>query len=236
MKLLLVNIRKTKNRDNHSQFMIMLFSIFLVLGGILNLQASLEPDINSNFETISPQLTRSYTITDSSTEGKSCFPTEGTGVIYQRGNDCRGSHHIWRVNDNLTFDEYDNGTATITGSVIDSEGIIGLVNISFYNRANEGNTWNGVCYIDGVSDPRSFYQSFDGTITINGESFTVEEKEANQHLVLADGAGFKPGQFGFGAWTGGSFGNCTEWFGNLSPKPIVTVSYTHLTLPTIYSV
>jgi len=164
-----------------------------------------------------PKIVRSYNITDASTEDKVCFPTKGKGVIFQRADGCQGSHHIWRVADKLTMNEYDNDTATIVGSVIDDNGKIGKVNIALYNKSNTGNTWQAPCYLEGITDPRSLYQEFNGTITIDGQAFSVEIKQAEQHYIVSDGAGFEPGQYGFGAWTGGTFGGCTEWFGNLDP-------------------
>ncbi|MFK7814271.1 MAG: hypothetical protein AB8B59_17365, partial [Maribacter sp.] len=205
-----------------------MFIILLYLGGVSNLHAS-NFDGNNEFEnsntvlddlTNFPKLVKSYSISDASTEDKSCFPTKGKGVIFQRAEDCKGLHHIWRVNKELTFNEYDNGTATIVGSVIDDQGKIGRVNISLYDKEDKGSTWNGKCYIDGISDPRSLYQSFNGSITVDGKSLSVEKKVAEKHFILAEGAGFTPGRFGFGAWTSGSFGGCTEWFGNLNPIDI----------------
>jgi len=167
--------------------------------------------------TVYAKIVRSYNITDASTEDKVCFPTKGKGVIFQRAEGCQGSHHIWRVADKLTMNEYDNDTATIVGSVIDDNGKIGKVNITLYNKSDQGNTWEAQCYQEGITDPRTLYQSFNGTITVDGKSYSVELKQAKQHYIIAEGAGFEPGQFGFGAWTGGSFGGCTEWFGNLDP-------------------
>ncbi|MFK7813137.1 MAG: SdrD B-like domain-containing protein, partial [Maribacter sp.] len=63
-------------------------------------------------------------------------------------------------------------------------------------------------------------QSFHGTITVNGVAYTVEPKKSGHHFILAEGASLEPGQFGFGAWTAGSFGNGGEWFGNLEPIEI----------------
>jgi hypothetical protein len=202
--------------------------IILYLGGMSNIHA-INVNISNGIEeskiiledlTDYPKIIKSYNITDSSTEDKSCFPTKGKGVIFQRAEGCEGFHHIWRVNNDLIFNEYDNGTATIFGSVIDVQGSIGLVNIALYNKSDKGNTWNAECYLGGISDARSLYRSFNGTINVNGESFSVEVKKSQQHFILADGAGFESGQYGFGAWTGGSFGECTEWFGNLDPIDI----------------
>lgn len=164
-----------------------------------------------------PKIVKAYNITDASTEGKSCFPTKGKGVIFQRADGCKGYHHIWRVHNELKMTEYDNGTATIVGSVIDNHGKIGHVSVALYDKQNHGSTWNAKCYVDGISDPRLLYQSFNGTIKVGSNSYSIEKKLSEKHFIVADGAGFEPGQFGFGAWTGGTFGGCTEWFGNLTP-------------------
>lgn len=230
-------IKKLLNKCNFQTFSVSrnsslltpLFIIILYLGGVSNLSGSTSFEnnnsiVNSNtvLEDLTnfPKLLRSYNITDANTEDKSCFPTKGVGVIFQRADDCQGLHHIWSVKDELTFSEYDNGTATIVGTVIDEQGKIGQVNIALYDKENNGSTWNATCYLDGVSDPRSLYQSFNGTIKVGSDSYSVEKKQSEKHFILADGAGFEPGQFGFGAWTSGSFGGCTEWFGNLNPIDI----------------
>lgn len=166
-------------------------------------------------------LVSSYKIKDASTEGKSCFPTWGTGVIFQRAAGCQGSHDIWRAGDDLMLQEFSDDTAKITGSVIDQNGQVGIVDILLYDKAHSGTTWQASCYLEGLADdPRTFYHSFDGTITVNGEALTVTLKASEQHYILSDGAGFDPGQYGLGAWTGGTFGGCTEWFGSLEPKPL----------------
>ncbi|MFS4448139.1 SdrD B-like domain-containing protein [Maribacter sp. 2307UL18-2] len=164
------------------------------------------------------EVISSYKIKDASTEGKSCFPTWGTGVIFQKGGDCKGLHDIWRAGTDLMLQEFSNNTAKISGSVIDPNGVVGTVNIKLYDKANNGNTWQDHCYQVGIAaDPRTFYKSFSGTITANGRTMTVELKDIKQHYILADGAGFQQGQYGIGAWTGGTFGECTEWFGTLEP-------------------
>lgn len=211
---------KTVSVCRNSKWLTPMLILIVALGGVSQLMASSTID---NSKTIledlgnPPKIVRSYTISDASTEDKACFPTKGKGVIFQRADGCQGSHHIWRVYDELTFNEYDNDTATIVGSVIDDNGKIGNVNIALYNKRNQGNTWNAACYLEGITDPRTLYQTFNGTISVDGKSFSVEPKVSEQHYIVADGAGFEPGQFGFGAWTGGTFGGCTEWFGNLDP-------------------
>lgn len=168
-----------------------MFIIILYLGGVSNVKASNSLDSNSAIVNTNsvledltdfPKLIKSYNITDASTIDKSCFSTEGVGVIFQRADGCAGSHHIWRVNSELTFNEYDNDTATIVGSVIDNRGKIGQVNIALYSKESHGSTWSADCYINGISDPRSLYQSFNGTITVDGDSFSVEKKQQKDIL------------------------------------------------------
>ncbi len=220
---------KTVSDSRNSSLLTSILIIILYLGGMSHMQASFETsNLDAVFDTtISienpttfPKIIKSYRITDASTENKSCFPTKGIGVIFQRADGCAGLHHIWRVKNELSFNEYDNGTAAIVGSVIDDEGKIGQVNIILSDKNNQGTTWNAACYLEGVADPRSLYQSFNGTITVDGNSFSVEKQESEKHFILAEGAGFQAGQYGFGAWTSGSFGGCTEWFGNLDPIDI----------------
>ncbi len=174
---------------------------------------------NAMNESHCPDIVSMYKITDATTG--SCFPTQGSGVIMQRGQDgtCQGganSHTIWKAGNDLTLTEYADGTAAICGTV-ENNGQIGIVNIQLADKSTNGFTWNGSCYVSGLSDDRMYYATFSGSITVNGEVQTIERKASETPFVLADGAGFDPNQFGIGAWTTGSFGVCTEWFGNLTP-------------------
>ena len=163
------------------------------------------------------QIVRSFKITDSDTAAESCFPTPGQGVIFQKLQCAPGLHLIWSAGGDLILNEYADDTAKITGTVIDQNGKVGVVNITLSDKSGQGTTWNKQCYLDGLSDTRYFYQSFSGTIDSEGVSYTIEVKDAAQHYIFADGASLDSGQFGFGAWTGGTFGECTEWFGDLTP-------------------
>ncbi|QCX00470.1 hypothetical protein FGM00_10225 [Aggregatimonas sangjinii] len=185
-------------------------------GNTLHSESNTDPvSVNiPNFDT--PALVRSFRITDASTEG-GCFPTPGSGVIFQKQSCQENAHYIWRAGADLLLNEYADQTATITGTVIDEIGRIGQVNIALFDYNDQGNTWNKQCYLDGIADLRSFYRGFSGTILVDGAVLSIEVKKSEQHYILADGAGLQPGQFGFGAWTGGSFGECTEWFGTLTP-------------------
>ena len=217
----------------NTSFLTPVLLLLFIFSGVANLKAGSSfnesdaapsPKVatsNTSMEVLpNPELVRSFRISDATTEGKTCFPTAGTGVLYQRQECSDSSHYIWRAGTDLVLNEYDDDTATITGTVIDEVGTIGQVNIGLANKSSQGTTWNARCYVDGISDPRTFYTSFSGNINVNGTYYSIALKNSDQHYILADGAGFEPGQFGFGAWTGGSFGECTEWFGTLTPIDI----------------
>jgi predicted transcriptional regulator len=173
--------------------------------------------------TNSASIIASYNVTDADTSQGICENVHGNeqGVILQKGNadfPITGRYNAWRVYNELILNEYDDNTAKITGTVIDEQGKIGSVDILLFDKQNEGKSWNASCYLDNLVGPQVFYQSFYGTITVNGVSYTVEPKASKQHFVFAEGASLESGQFGFGAWTSGSFGNGGEWFGNLEPR------------------
>ncbi len=172
---------------------------------------------NASNESVCTEITSSYKITDSNTEA-GCF-TSDPGVIFQKGAGCQGIDYVWSAGDDLVLNEYADNTATITGSVIDQNGRIATVNMQLSDKENSGTTWNASCYLDGISGPETYYRSFIGAITVDGVPQSVGTR-FNAHYILADGAGFDSGQFGLGAWTGGAFGECTEWFANLVPTQI----------------
>jgi len=58
------------------------------------------------------------------------------------------------------------------------------------------------------------YEDFSGTITIAGTAYTIEDRNGND-LVVGNGASQDSNQFGFGGWSGGTLGGCTEFFGDL---------------------
>lgn len=159
----------------------------------------------------------SYKIIDSNTEA-GCF-TADPGVIFQKGDGCKGIDYVWRAGDDLVLNEYDNDTATITGSVIDQNGRVATVQVDLFDKEHTGTTWSAACYLDGISGPETFYRSFVGAITVDGVAQSIGTR-FNAHYILANGAGFDSNQFGLGAWTGGAFGECTEWFGNLVPMTV----------------
>mgnify|MGYP000309148577 CR=1 FL=1 len=166
-------------------------------------------------------ITSSYKIIDSNTE-VGCF-TADPGVIFQKGDGCQGIDYVWRAGDDLILNEYDNDTATITGTVIDQNGRMATVNMELFDKENSGKTWNASCYLDGISGQETYYRSFIGAITVDGVAQSVGTR-FNAHYILANGAGFDSNQYGLGAWTGGAFGECTEWFGNLVPQTIDNTS------------
>ena len=172
---------------------------------------------NAANESACSTIISSYKIIDSNTEA-GCF-TANPGVIFQKYDDCHGVEYIWRAGADLILNEYDNDTATITGSVIDQNGRIATVNINLTDKENTGNTWSAACYLDGISGPETYYRSFMGAITVDGIAQSIGTR-FNAHYILAKGAGFDSNQYGLGAWTGGAFGECTEWFGNLVPMTI----------------
>ncbi|TMM57124.1 hypothetical protein FEE95_11575 [Maribacter algarum] len=172
---------------------------------------------NASNESTCSEIISSYKITDSNTEA-GCF-TADPGVIFQKGAGCQGIDYVWSAGDDLILNEYADNTATITGTVIDQNGRIATVNMELSDRENSGTTWNASCYLDGISGPETYYRSFIGAITVDGIAQSVGTR-FNAHYILADGAGFDSSQYGLGAWTGGAFGECTEWFANLVPMEI----------------
>ncbi|MFD0796836.1 SdrD B-like domain-containing protein [Maribacter chungangensis] len=176
-----------------------------------------------NNTTNTPRIISSYNVTDADTSQGICANVHGNeqGVILQKGNPnfpVTGNYNAWKVHNELILNEYDNDTANITGTVIDEQGKIGTVDMLLFDKQNNGKSWSADCYLDNLVGPQLFYQSFYGTITVDGVSYTVEPKVSKHHFVFAEGASLESGQFGFGAWTSGTFGNGGEWFGNLEPR------------------
>jgi len=217
-----------------------MFIILLYLGGMSNMHAQSTPKncaltvnagedyqncnldeviltANAYNPSVCATIISSYKITDSNTE-VGCF-TADPGVIFQKGGECKGIDYIWRAGDDLVLNEYDNDTAIISGTVIDQNGRVGIVEINLSDKENTGTTWSASCYLDGISGPETYYRSFYGTLTADGISSEIGTR-FGAHYILANGAGFDSNQYGLGAWTGGDFGECTEWFGNLVPQTI----------------
>ncbi len=169
-------------------------------------------------ESTCTEITSSYTIVDSQTEA-GCFYSSTPGVIFQKYDNCNGIEYVWRAGDDLILNEYADNTAKITGSLIDQNGRVGYLNVNLYDKANSGTTWSASCYLDGISGPETYYQSFSGALTVEGVPMNIGTR-FGAHFILAQGAGFDSSQYGLGAWTGGGLGECTEWFGNLVPRTI----------------
>ncbi|MEX0273956.1 MAG: hypothetical protein AB3N16_06235, partial [Flavobacteriaceae bacterium] len=190
-----------------------------------------EVTLTANAENTCSDISSVYKISDAVAPA-SCFPTPGTGVVFQRGAGCAGSHTIWKAGNDLILKVYNNGTAHITGTITNN-GQIGEMDIMLTDYASSGSTWNATCYKNGISGPESYYTDFYGSITINGQAHTVRPKSnSGQHYILADGASFDSAQYGLGAWTGGSFGGCTEWFGDLTD---ITSSYLNNSVSYLWS-
>lgn len=189
-------------------------------------------------EAICKDISKAYKITNANTTG-GCFPTPGNGVVFQKNCGSGASHIIWQAGSNLTFIEYTDGTAVISGNITNN-GAIGELYVTLSNKENNGTTWNKQCYRNGLANTQSFYTEFLGSVKVNGEIYTIEKKDSPQHYIMSNGASLDASQFGFGAWSAGTFGSCTEWFGDLtditSTYPTNDISYlwsTGETTPTI---
>ncbi|MCH2199670.1 MAG: T9SS type A sorting domain-containing protein [Flavobacteriales bacterium] len=188
-------------------------------------ETTLTAEVSNESECV--EIINCYTMGNAVSEGN-CILTPGTGVIWQRAEGCQGFHTVWAINGELKLTEFANGTATIKGSIVNTEnGDIGIVDVTLYDKEDDGNTWNASCYLNGISGPEIYYTSFLGTITVGDEVFTIEEKTSEAHFILADGAGFNPGEYGLGSWTAGTFGGCTEWFASLTPCEIPSQELTY---------
>ncbi|MEX0274183.1 MAG: PKD domain-containing protein, partial [Flavobacteriaceae bacterium] len=175
--------------------------------------------LTANASSYCSNVTKVYKVTDSNINGN-CFYTSGQGVIVQ--NTCgTQSWTIWRAGSDLVLKVFNNGTAQIVGTVYHG-GRTGQLNVTLSGHTHSGYTWDKACYQNNISGTRNKYSGFNGTLTTNGHTYTISPKSTNQHFILAQGASWNPGQYGFGAWTGGSLGACTEWFGNLTD---ITSSY-----------
>ncbi|MCB0517796.1 MAG: DUF11 domain-containing protein [Lewinellaceae bacterium] len=140
--------------------------------------------------------------------------TNENGVFYRR-DDCNDVHVVYHAGNNLYFTEYQNGTAILSGNITKGS-TTGQVNIVFTGLTNGmGNTWTDNCYLGGLGNNMKNYQSYSGTIVIGGVSYTVTPRDGS-NFTLGSGASMQSGQYGFGAWSGGTFGGCTEFFGNLT--------------------
>jgi len=221
--------------SQHFKIVLTIVMIILYFGSISQMSARINtPSLATSEESIeadalaNPSIIASYQITDANTGEGSCPGAHGieVGVILQKGNPnfpVTGNYNAWRVKDKLVLDEYDNGTAKIWGNVVDEHGNNGVVDMNLWNKTQTGKTWGAQCYTDGIEGTKTFYRSFHGTVTVDGVAYVIEPNKTEHHFILATGAGLKPGQFGLGAWTAGSFGAGGEWFGNLEPNCLLSV-------------
>ncbi len=137
----------------------------------------------------------------------------GSGVFFRRGAGCGGSHQIWTAGSDLYLTEYDNGTAYITGTIYNGAQT-GEVEILLSNKQFSGIGYTAACYVNNVS-PWHYYHELDGTITVGNTVYTIFDKP-NADLILGYGAGNQQSSLlGIGSWTGGSWGGCSEIYGNL---------------------
>ncbi|MEM1322126.1 MAG: lectin-like protein [Bacteroidota bacterium] len=142
------------------------------------------------------------------------FTSYESGVFYRRN--CGSTFEVWKAGDDLVLTENNDGTAQITGTVINN-GTVGTVNIDLGGFAATGRSWMNNCYLSTLH-PDYYYTSFNGTISIGSETFTLIQKSNGSDFVLGQGANNElDDDFSVGAWLDGTWGNCVEMFGNLIP-------------------
>jgi len=143
-----------------------------------------------------------------------CSSVPGSGVLFQK--ECGGDFTNWSSGGDLFLYEFADGTAKIIGTVT-SGGKTGHLDMCLDQKSNTGNTWTNSCYTNGLSGTQRYYNCFGGTLTINGKSETIHRRGSGGYgFIIGNGAGNNSG-LGMAAWTGGSFGSCTEWFSKLTP-------------------
>ncbi len=152
-----------------------------------------------------------YKVSDSTPEC-GAFPNEA-GVFFRRT--CPSpTFEVWKAGDDLILQETGDGTAALTGSVYNGT-TIGIVNIEYWGYSSTGTHWNNECYQNQMTEDY-FYNHFEGSITIEGVEYSLIEKGASH--VFGPGANNESaGEFGFGGWLDGTWGNCVESFGTLTP-------------------
>lgn len=163
-------------------------------------------------------ISKAYKLLDS--DPQYCGAT-GEGVIFRRGGDCSGDHEAWQAGDDLILLEFTDGTALITGT-INNGNQVGTVKIDLSGVSETGENYSNECYEGNIQGPRRYYTHFTGRITVGDQVFTVEQKENSADFVLANGASNQGNGFGLGAWTTGTWGDCTEFFVNLLEIPMIT--------------
>ncbi|MFK7773065.1 MAG: SdrD B-like domain-containing protein [Saprospiraceae bacterium] len=161
-----------------------------------------------------PPSCNKYKVTDSNPECHSAFNGAGAGVFFRR--DCGETFETWKAGNDLILEELGNGTATLSGSIYNGN-TIGQVNLNLEGYSSTGENWSNQCYNDNMT-PQYYYTGFSGTVAIGADSYTLIQKSSGVDFVVGPGANNESGsQFGFGAWLDGTWGNCVEAFGNLTP-------------------
>ncbi len=168
--------------------------------------------LNINIVDCLPVCTK-YRVTDSDPECSSAFNGAGTGVFFRR--DCGETFETWKAGSDLILEELGNGNATLSGSIYNGN-TIGQVNLNLEGYSSTGQNWTNQCYNDNMTT-EYFYTGFNGTVTIGSDIYTLIQKNGVD-VVLGLGANNQSdNQFGFGAWFDGTWGNCIEAFGKLTP-------------------
>ncbi len=151
-----------------------------------------------------------YKVSDSTPEC-GAFPNEA-GVFFRRT--CPSpTFEVWKAGDDLILQERGDGTAALTGSVYNGT-TIGIVNIEYSGYSSTGTHWNNECYQNQMTEDY-FYNHFEGSITIEGVEYSLIEKGAS-HIFGPGANNESTGEFGFGGWLDGTWGNCVESFGKLT--------------------
>ncbi len=154
-----------------------------------------------------------YRITDSEPECNNRLIASEPGVFFRR--DCGNDFQVWNAGSDLMLLEFDNGTAQIMGSIT-SGNQVGQVLIFLNDLASTGENWQNACYEANLT-PEFYYTSFTGSITIGNTVFNLEQNEGRDFVLGAGANNESDGEFSIGAWAGGDWGNCIEFFGNLTP-------------------
>lgn len=150
-----------------------------------------------------------------------CGGITGTGVFFTR-DDCNDTHVAWQAGPNLYLTENGNGTATITGTIINGSQV-GNVDIHLTGRNSTGQLWTGGCYQNNLGSDLYYYDDFSGTITVGSTSYTIADQD-NKDVGIGSGASNQGQGLGIGAWSGGTWGSCTELMGHLTPITSPTVT------------
>ena len=154
-----------------------------------------------------------YKVTNSTLN---CSSHAGNEVVFLQKDCGGGPANYWTAGDNLQLKENGDGTATISGIILNGNET-GVVHIDLSGFENTGQHWSLACYDDNLV-PQYYYTSFNGTVVVDDQVFTIEPKSNGADFVFGNGANSEPnGAFSFGAWAAGSWATCLEVFGSLQP-------------------